>query len=703
MKTRPATWWILLVSAARNVVGHRMKSLVVGFILMFGAALLVVGTSLLASVERSMERTVTASLSGHLQLYAEDAEDELALFGGGAFSGENIGEIDDFAAVRGALESVDNVRAIVPMGMLTARILTETPLDRTLTELRDAALQGDWAAVSRLRDQIAFILRQLREETERRAEVEIDPGSFDRVFADIDRALSDTFWETELRENPREALQFLETQIAPLATTTRMIMLRILGTDPPRFARNFDRFRIVEGERIPEGRRGMLISKFIYEQHLKNPVARSLDRIKEALAEDDETTIAGSSLIRSHIRQAVNDYQTLFFGLPPRRIAEIESRLRAFLDGGPDELKPLVRQFLQVTDANFDRRYAFFYDEIAPLIQLYEFEVGDTVTLQSFGQTGFTRSANVKVWGVYAFEGLEDLELSGSVTLLDLVTFRQLYGVMTEADREELESIQKDVGLGEVERGSAEEELFGGGTTLEEEEGEDGKGGADDVFGRVERQLEEGGTRRGLDETYDPQQIDGGLARNAAVLLDDPAKLEATRETLERVIDEKDLGVTVVDWQSAAGVVGQFITVIRLVLYVSIIIIFLVALVIINNSMVMATVERTGEIGTLRAIGAPRWYVSALFVLETTILGLAAGLAGCVVGAAGIWIAGETGIPAGTDVLRFLFSGDYLYPTLSWWNIGLALALIVGVSALSTLYPARLATRIQPVVAMRRE
>jgi ABC-type lipoprotein release transport system permease subunit len=44
-----------------------------------------------------------------------------------------------------------------------------------------------------------------------------------------------------------------------------------------------------------------------------------------------------------------------------------------------------------------------------------------------------------------------------------------------------------------------------------------------------------------------------------------------------------------------------------------------------------------------------------------------------------------------------------LYPSVSWWNIGLALALIVGVSALSTLYPARLATRIQPVVAMRRE
>ena len=63
------------------------------------------------------------------------------------------------------------------------------------------------------------------------------------------------------------------------------------------------------------------------------------------------------------------------------------------------------------------------------------------------------------------------------------------------------------------------------------------------------------------------------------------------------------LTLKAIDWQTAAGIIGQFINVIRMVLYVAILIIFLIALVIINNALVMATLERVREIGTLRAIG----------------------------------------------------------------------------------------------------
>jgi len=57
--------------------------------------------------------------------------------------------------------------------------------------------------------------------------------------------------------------------------------------------------------------------------------------------------------------------------------------------------------------------------------------------------------------------------------------------------------------------------------------------------------------------------------------------------------------------------VGQFVTMIRAVLYISVLIIFAVALVIINNALVMATLERMPEIGTLRAVGAQRRFCSA--------------------------------------------------------------------------------------------
>ncbi len=97
---------------------------------------------------------------------------------------------------------------------------------------------------------------------------------------------------------------------------------------------------------------------------------------------------------------------------------------------------------------------------------------------------------------------------------------------------------------------------------------------------------------------------------------------------LALALDDAGLSMKVVDWQKAAGLVGQFILVIRGVLYVAILIIFVVAVVIINNSMVMATMERVTEIGTMRAIGAGRRLVLIMFMLETMVLGGLAGLLG---------------------------------------------------------------------------
>ncbi len=82
---------LLVVLAVRNVLAHRVKSLIMGSILFFGTATIVFGRAFIASVESAMETSITSSLAGHLQLYAGDAKDELALFGGGPFGCSDIG------------------------------------------------------------------------------------------------------------------------------------------------------------------------------------------------------------------------------------------------------------------------------------------------------------------------------------------------------------------------------------------------------------------------------------------------------------------------------------------------------------------------------------------------------------------------------------------------------------------------------------
>ena len=73
-----------------------------------------------------------------------------------------------------------------------------------------------------------------------------------------------------------------------------------------------------------------------------------------------------------------------------------------------------------------------------------------------------------------------------------------------------------------------------------------------------------------------------------------------------------ELGLQVLNWRKASGMLGDLVAVIYIVLVVAVLGVYLVALFIINNSMVLATIERTREIGTLRARslspGYARWW-----------------------------------------------------------------------------------------------
>ena len=60
-------------------------------------------------------------------------------------------------------------------------------------------------------------------------------------------------------------------------------------------------------------------------------------------------------------------------------------------------------------------------------------------------------------------------------------------------------------------------------------------------------------------------------------------------------------------------------------------------------------------------------------------------------------------IPATNEVIVFLFVGPRLYPVDGLQIVIVAFVVILVVSLLSTLYPARIATQVQPVVAMRGE
>jgi len=143
--------------------------------------------------------------------------------------------------------------------------------------------------------------------------------------------------------------------------------------------------------------------------------------------------------------------------------------------------------------------------------------------------------------------------------------------------------------------------------------------------------------------------------------------------------------------------------VIKIALYFSVFVIFIVALVIINNAVMMATLQRVREIGTMRAIGAQRTFVLSLILIETLFLGLSFGTAGTVLGALIVRWLGRVGIPAVNEFLYFFFSGPRLRVELGLGSVVGAFLVICATAAVSALYPAVVATRVSPVEAMSTE
>jgi ABC-type antimicrobial peptide transport system permease subunit len=187
-------------------------------------------------------------------------------------------------------------------------------------------------------------------------------------------------------------------------------------------------------------------------------------------------------------------------------------------------------------------------------------------------------------------------------------------------------------------------------------------------------------------------------------VLEDPRRLRETAAAIQAAVDQADLPLKVVDWKEAAGSLGQTMTGLTVALYGSAFILFAIALVIMNNALVMAMLQRVKEIGTMRAIGAQRRFVLLMMLVESVTIGLVFGLGGAAVGVGLVALTRALGgFPTTNDQLQFLFSGPTLLPQLGGSGLVVSLVIVILVSVVSGIYPALLAMRVTPLEAMQSE
>lgn len=170
---------------------------------------------------------------------------------------------------------------------------------------------------------------------------------------------------------------------------------------------------------------------------------------------------------------------------------------------------------------------------------------------------------------------------------------------------------------------------------------------------------------------------------------------EEIAEEIEEVINDNhglDDFATAMAMDSMLEQIGVIFNIIRGVLAGIAAIALVVASIGIMNTMLMSVMERTHEIGVMKAIGAKSSDVLALFLLESSIVSLVGGVTGCVVGVIVAKVLSFLGSAASGLEIAAIVKPEVLLG-------GIAVAVIVGV--LSGFYPARKASRMSPVEAVR--
>lgn len=325
---------------------------------------------------------------------------------------------------------------------------------------------------------------------------------------------------------------------------------------------------------------------------------------------------------------------------------------------------------------------------------------GDPLLVTAIGGSGL-RIRELTISGIFRFR--QDMQGLNQVAFVDAQTLRALAGLVISSGPIELSAQETEIlAADDLDAlfGDDEDELVadaGGGAENAPPAAEPAAGlDAESVFAILG---ERGRT---------PPVVDAGAWHFLLLKLAPGAGSEQARA--QRLIDElngyfaaQDIAAAAVDWRAAAGGFSRFAALMQTIFNGIVAVIAVVSVIIIMNTLVISVIERTSEIGTMRALGARKPFVRRMFLVETLCISWLFGIVGIALGAAIVAVLGWTGIRAGNDFLKLLFGGELLEPALSALSVAISLGIMTAIGLLASVYPVMVALRVQPVRAVQTE
>lgn len=314
-----------------------------------------------------------------------------------------------------------------------------------------------------------------------------------------------------------------------------------------------------------------------------------------------------------------------------------------------------------------------------------ELKIGDDIVLNSFGNK--SKTASVKVTGFFTFAH-PDTAISG-FGYCNVDTCRNLAGMIMGAKiaSEIPESI--DLTLSE----KSEEDLFA----------DDENMFADTVSvsnkGLTENDVE---TILGSTELRDALNLPDTEAWNhIAVRLHNALFTQKTVKELNDWFKAENIEAQALLWDKGMVSYAGRIKSTKALLTIVLALLSVVVLIVIMNTLVVSIMERTSEIGTMRAIGAKRSFVKKIFYAESFFMTCSGVVAGTVLALIAGAVFNAFDLRFGT-IFGTLFGGYKIKTSISILSIlGTAFAMLTA-GFIANIYPIRIALKISPLEAINR-
>lgn len=235
-------------------------------------------------------------------------------------------------------------------------------------------------------------------------------------------------------------------------------------------------------------------------------------------------------------------------------------------------------------------------------------------------------------------------------------------------------------------------------------------GGDDDLFDDIEDDTAILGSTTDFDSILGDtslrdqlNQTDDGSWQYIIAKLNNPRADKKIVAKLNKRFKEEGLNAQAMDWKKAALSYSGTVEGIGFIFNLLIIILAVVVFIIIMNTMIVSVIERTSEIGTMRAIGAEKKFVKKLFYSEAIILTSISALAGIIFAFICMAIFNACNIAVTNSIAKMILGGGLLHftPTLKIILTTIIVALLGSI--ISNRYPVKSALKITPIKALSKE